>query len=44
LHLDKKETIKRRAVDDGDFVRFCDKRNNYKGWYNRDTDTNFLQE
>jgi hypothetical protein len=30
-----------RATDDGDSIRFYDKSNNPKGWYDRDTNTTF---
>ena len=41
LYLDKKGSVKGRATDDGDTVRFYDKSNNPKGWYDRDTNTTF---
>ncbi|MFA6221998.1 MAG: hypothetical protein WC647_06755 [Desulfomonilaceae bacterium] len=41
LYLDKKGQIKGRATDDGDTLRFYDKSNNPKGWYDRDTNTTF---
>ena len=41
LYLDKKGKIKGRATDDGDSIRFYDKSNNSKGWYDRDTNTTF---
>jgi hypothetical protein len=41
LYLDKKGKIKGRATDDGDSIKFYDKSNNPKGWYDRDTNTTF---
>ncbi len=41
LYLDKKGTVKGRAIDDGDSVRFYDKSFNPRGLYDRDTNTTF---
>jgi hypothetical protein len=41
LYLGKKGKVKDRATDDGDTVRFYDKNNNPRGWYDRDTNTMF---
>jgi hypothetical protein len=41
LYLDKKGKVKGRATDDGDTVRFYDKSNNPRGWYDQDTNTKF---
>ncbi|MCL5124314.1 MAG: hypothetical protein M1511_07435 [Deltaproteobacteria bacterium] len=41
LDLDKRGKVRGRATDDGDTVRFYDKSNNPRGWYDRDTNTTF---
>ena len=41
LYLDRKGTVKGRATDDWESIRFYDKSNNPKGWYDRDTRTTF---
>lgn len=41
LYLDKKGKVRGRATDDGDTVKFYDKSNNPRGWYDRETNTTF---